>query len=86
MMYYQALLGKVVSATDTSAQTIPNTEETYIPAEDGYDLTLTIDLNIQMIVEKYLEQAVENNYCEGGRKCNCYGPKYWRYSCHGKLS
>lgn len=65
--------GKLVSSTDTSAQKIPNSEETYIPAEDGYDITLTIDLNIQMIVEKYLEQAVDNNGCEGGRKCYCNG-------------
>lgn len=39
--------GKIVSSKSASQEEIPNTEETYIAAEDGSDLTLTIDLNIQ---------------------------------------
>ena len=58
--------GKSISAKDASQSQIPNTEETYIPAENGYDLTLTIDVNIQSIVEKYLKQAVEENDCKRG--------------------
>lgn len=58
--------GKSVSSKDASQSQIPNTEETYIPAENGYDLTLTIDVNIQSIVEKYLKQAVEENDCSRG--------------------
>jgi len=58
--------GKSITAKDASQSQIPNTEETYIPAENGYDLTLTIDVNIQSIVEKYLKQAVEENDCTRG--------------------
>jgi len=58
--------GKSISSKDASQSQIPNTEETYIPAENGYDLTLTIDVNIQSIVEKYLKQAVEENDCSRG--------------------
>lgn len=58
--------GKSVTMKDTSKSQIPNTEETYIPAENGYDLTLTIDVNIQNIVEKYLKQAVIDNDCSRG--------------------
>lgn len=67
--------GKIVSSKSASQEEIPNTEETYIPAENGSDLTLTIDLNIQTIVEKYLKQAVENNSCENGGNCIVMNPK-----------
>ena len=58
--------GKIVASKDAKKSEIPNTEETYIAAENGSDLTLTIDLNIQTIVEKYLKQAVEYNSCSRG--------------------
>ena len=58
--------GKIVSSKGSDQQEIPNAEETYISAENGSDLTLTIDLHIQSIVEKYLKQAVEENACSGG--------------------
>ena len=58
--------GKIVSSKDSLQQEIPNAEETYIAAENGSDLTLTIDINIQTIVEKYLKQAVEDNACSKG--------------------
>ena len=58
--------GKIVSAKDSSQQEIPNAEETYISAENGSDITLTIDLNIQSTIEKYLEQAVEKYECKDG--------------------
>ncbi len=59
-------VGKSISSRDAAQSQIPNTKETYIPAENGYDLTLTIDVNIQSIVEKYLKQAVEENDCTRG--------------------
>lgn len=67
--------GKIVSSKSASQEEIPNAEETYIPAENGSDLTLTIDLNIQTIVEKYLKQCVENNSCENGGNCIVMDPK-----------
>ncbi len=58
--------GKIVSSKDSLQKEIPNAEETYIAAENGSDITLTIDINIQKIVEKYLKQAVEDNVCKKG--------------------
>ncbi len=58
--------GKIVSSKDSSQSEIPNSEKTYIAAENGSNLTLTIDINIQTIIEKYLKQAVEENSCERG--------------------
>lgn len=67
--------GKIVSSKSASQEEIPNAEETYIPAENGSDLTLTIDFKIQTIVEKYLKQAVENNDIENGGSCIVMNPK-----------
>jgi len=58
--------GKSVSLKDAGQSEIANSEQSYIAAENGYDLTLTIDSNIQSIVEKYLSQAVEEYKCESG--------------------
>ena len=67
--------GKIVSAKSASQEEIPNAEETYIPAENGSDLTLTVDLYIQKIVEKYLKQAAEDNNVENGGNCIVMDPK-----------
>ena len=67
--------GKIVSSKGGDEQEVPNAEETYISAENGSDLTLTIDLNIQTIVEKYLKQAVEENKCEKGGNVIVMNPK-----------
>lgn len=67
--------GKIVSLKDSLQQEIPNAEETYIPAENGNDITLTIDYYIQNIVEKYLKQAVENYECKQGGNVIVMSPK-----------
>ncbi|MCI8384428.1 MAG: PASTA domain-containing protein [Clostridia bacterium] len=67
--------GKIVSSKGSDQQEIPNAEETYISAENGSDLTLSIDLNIQSIVEKYLKQAVDENNCERGGNVIAMNPK-----------
>lgn len=58
--------GKSVSLKDASQSEIVNSEKSYIAAENGYDITLTIDVNIQQIVEKYLAQAVDEYECDSG--------------------
>ncbi len=58
--------GKSVSLKDASQSEIVNSEQTYIAAENGYDINLTIDVNIQGIVEKYLAEAVAEYQCESG--------------------
>lgn len=67
--------GKIVSSKGSDQQEIPNAEETYISAENGSDLTLSIDLNIQSIVEKYLKQAVDENECRRGGNVIAMNPK-----------
>ena len=67
--------GKIVSSKGSDQREIPNAEETYISAENGSDLTLTIDLNIQTIIEKYLKQAVNNNNCTRGGNVIVMNPK-----------
>ena len=58
--------GKSVSLKDATKSEIANSQESYFAAENGYDLTLTIDSNIQGIVEKYLAEAVDEYKCESG--------------------
>lgn len=67
--------GKIVSYKASDQNEIPNTEETYISAENGSDVTLTIDLNIQSTVEKYLKQAVEKYDCANGGNVIVMNPK-----------
>ena len=67
--------GEIVTSTDASQSEIPNSQESFIPAENGYNLTLTLDINIQRIVEKYLAQAVEENECSKGGNAIVMDPK-----------
>lgn len=53
--------GKVTSAQDAVQDFIPYENSTYIAPQNGNDITLTIDANIQSIAEKYLKQACEEN-------------------------
>ena len=58
--------GKIEKLTDAKGGDIGQLEETYVAAEKGKDLILTIDLNIQSIAEKYLENACVDNECTDG--------------------
>lgn len=58
--------GKITSIESAGSQLIPNKNESYVPAENGNNITLTIDANIQTIVEKYLKQACLENDCNSG--------------------
>lgn len=58
--------GKVIMLTDSVNSEIPNQEKTYIEAENGSSVYLTIDFKVQSVCEKYLEQAVVDNVADGG--------------------
>ena len=58
--------GKLTTAIDVTQDAIPDKNEEYIEPENGSNIYLTIDSNIQTIVEKYLKQAVEENECKDG--------------------
>lgn len=58
--------GKIVTAKANGGEAISDENEQYVAAENGSNIYLTIDINIQKIAEKYLSQAVTENQCEKG--------------------
>ncbi|MBR3134699.1 MAG: PASTA domain-containing protein [Clostridia bacterium] len=58
--------GKRTTSISVTQDAIPDGDEQYIAPEDGSNIYLTIDSNIQKIAEKYLKQAVEENSCSRG--------------------
>lgn len=58
--------GKIITVMDAVEEFIPDKNETYIAAQNGSNIVLSIDVNIQSIVEKYLKQAVIENDCKSG--------------------
>ena len=49
--------GKIVTLIDSVDSEIPNQERTYIDAQNGSNVYLTIDVKIQTITEKYLSRS-----------------------------
>ena len=58
--------GTIKRHTDAKGGEIGEEGESYISATNGNDLVLTIDINIQSIVEKYLKEACIDNKCTDG--------------------
>lgn len=58
--------GKMVTIENAVKDLIPDKNESYIAAENGSNIVLTIDANIQSIAEKYLKQACIENDCKSG--------------------
>lgn len=58
--------GKITTIENAASGLIPDKDETYIAAENGSNITLTIDATVQNIVEKYLKQACIENDCKDG--------------------
>lgn len=58
--------GAIQRHTDAKGGEIGKEGENYVAAMDGNDLVLTIDLSIQSIAEKYLEEACIDNVCTDG--------------------
>ncbi len=58
--------GKIVTTKDVDGSEISDNAEQYVEVENGSDIYLTIDADIQSIVEKYLEQGVKDNKAEAG--------------------
>lgn len=77
--YWDSILtgtpGKIVTTQDAMQEFIPDKNEKYIAAENGSDVTLTIDVTIQSIVEKYLKQAVIEGDCARGGNAIVMNPK-----------
>ncbi|HOZ54535.1 MAG TPA: penicillin-binding transpeptidase domain-containing protein [Clostridia bacterium] len=68
--YWDSILtgtpGKISTTQDASQSFISDENEKYIAPENGSNIKLTLDLNIQTIAEKYLKQGVIENNCDGG--------------------
>jgi stage V sporulation protein D (sporulation-specific penicillin-binding protein) len=64
--YLTGTPGKIVTSTDVYNDEISDDDGEYIEAENGNNIVLTIDANIQSIAEKYLQEAVEKNNARNG--------------------
>ncbi len=67
--------GKIKRSTDATGKEIGEEGEKYISAMDGNSLILSIDYNIQSIIEKYLEEACIDNKCTDGGNIVAMNPK-----------
>ena len=67
--------GAIKRHTDAKGAEIGEEGEKYISAIDGNDLILSIDYNIQSIVEKYLKEACIDNQCTDGGSIIAMNPK-----------
>ncbi len=67
--------GSISKATDAVGKDIGTDGENYEPATDGESLILSIDMTIQSIAEKYLEEACIDNKCTDGGNIVIMNPK-----------
>lgn len=67
--YLKGASGRLITASDASGSEMPFDYEKLVDPEDGLNVVLTIDENIQRIAEKYMEQAVEENQLANGACC-----------------
>ena len=58
--------GRIITSIDATQSSIPDDNEKYVAPENGSNITLSINANVQTIVEKYLKQAVQENNCKNG--------------------
>jgi len=65
--------GKIQRQTNATGESLG--EEEYVSAIDGNNLYLTIDLTIQSIIEKYLEEACIDNVCTDGGSIIAMDPR-----------
>ena len=67
--------GRIESQTDAKGGAIGTEGESYIPPTNGKGILLSIDMTIQSIVEKYLEEACIDNVCTDGGSIIIMKPK-----------
>jgi len=65
--------GKIQRQTNATGESLGGEE--YVAPIDGNNLILTIDMTIQSIVEKYLEEACIDNVCTDGGSIIAMNPK-----------
>ena len=62
----EGLPGKIVTVADVHSSEISEDASQYVAVENGSDLYLTLDVNIQSILEKYLAQGVASANASSG--------------------
>ena len=67
--------GKINSLTDAKGRSFGNRGESLVEPEMGQSLVLSIDVNIQSIVQKYLEEACIDNKCTDGGSIIAMNPQ-----------
>ena len=67
--------GWIAKTTDATGEKIGIEGETYSKPVDGKSIVLSIDMTIQSIVEKYLEEACIDNSCTDGGNIVVMNPK-----------
>lgn len=67
--------GRILKLTDATGTDMEKEGEDYIAAINGNDIVLTIDMTIQSICEKYLENACIDNNCTDGGNIIVINPK-----------
>ncbi len=66
--YLKGENGEILYETDIVGVEIENSSASYIPASDGLNIKLTIDYEIQSIVESAMQEAYE---ITGAKSCEC---------------
>jgi len=67
--------GKILKLTDATGSDLSKEGEDYIPAKNGDDIVLSIDMTVQSIAEKYLTEACIDNKCTDGGNIIIANPK-----------
>lgn len=71
----KGIKGRIQRHSDAKGGEIGTEGENYVSAINGNDLISTIDLTIQSIIEKYLEQACIDNQCTDGGNVIAMNPQ-----------
>jgi len=64
--YLKGVPGKILSEVDAQGRQMPNYENKRIDPQDGLNVVLTIDENIQYFAEEALQKAIEDNKVANG--------------------
>ncbi len=67
--------GSIQKSTDAKGEKIGDNGENYISPIDGKSIKLSIDMTIQSIIEKHLEEACIDNKCTDGGNIVAMNPK-----------
>ena len=60
--YLKGSIGKIITSNNALGTSMPFEYEQYVSAEDGYDVKLTIDIEMQYFLEKHIQNTrVEHN-------------------------